>query len=208
MEYLYKVEIEDMIKELVWNYRQLLLPDITSDGANAAGNARFVRESEQAWSVLEAAFKHEGQFSKELLEDMSDGALERIQNRIVSWTTDMTWPDGGSSGFWKSTATTAEECSEKTSVFMQDRYWPFTKIIRCVVMAAVSTGRACLLTRNTSIYLDAQVLKTGLILADLPGRRSRPLTVHSPGSELIHMVRSPRYQPRQSTSHRKVSHEV
>lgn len=137
MEYLSKAEIEEAIKELVWNYRQPLLPDVQSSEGNAADNAQFVRESEQAWSVLDAAFKHEPQFSKEMLEDMNEGALERIQNRLISWTNDMTWPDGGSSGFWKSSATTADECVEKTNVFMQDRYWPFTKIIRYVIAFAV-----------------------------------------------------------------------
>ena len=130
VEYLSKAEIADTIKELVWNYRQVFLPGAQSDEAYAGDDARFVRESEQAWCVLEAAFKHEGQFSKEMLQDMSEGALERIQDQLISWTDDIAWPDGGSSGFWTSSATTPEECSEKTSIFMQDRYWPFTKIIR------------------------------------------------------------------------------
>lgn len=119
-----------MVKELLWSYRQLFLPGVDSDLTSAVDYARFTRESEQAWSALEAAFQHQRQFRRQMLQDMSEGALERIQDQLIAWTGDMEWPDGGDSGFWKSTATNAEECSEKTSIFMQDRYWPFTKIIR------------------------------------------------------------------------------
>ncbi|RYP02574.1 hypothetical protein DL764_005748 [Monosporascus ibericus] len=149
VEYLARDEIADMVRELLWSYRQLFLPGVESDTTSAADYARYTRESEQAWSALEAAFKHQSRFSKEMLRDMSEGALERIQYQLIAWTNDMEWPEGGEAGCWRSTASNAEECREKTGLFMGDRYWPFTKIIR--------------------VYLNAQVLKTGLILADLPG---------------------------------------
>ncbi|RYO92978.1 hypothetical protein DL762_001340 [Monosporascus cannonballus] len=149
VEYLAKDEIAEMVRELLWSYRQLFLPGVDSDTTSAVDYARYTRESEQAWSALEAAFQHQSRFSKEMLRDMSEGALERIQDQLIAWTNDMEWPDGGEAGCWKSTAGNAEECREKTGLFMQDRYWPFTKIIR--------------------VYVNAQVLKTGLILADLPG---------------------------------------
>ncbi|RYP05881.1 hypothetical protein DL765_009691 [Monosporascus sp. GIB2] len=149
VEYLAKDEIAEMVRELLWSYRQLFLPGVDSDTTSAVDYARYTRESEQAWSALEAAFQHQSRFSKEMLRDMSEGALERIQDQLIAWTNDMEWPDGGEAGCWRSTAGNAEECREKTGLFMQDRYWPFTKIIR--------------------VYVNAQVLKTGLILADLPG---------------------------------------
>ncbi|RYP61155.1 hypothetical protein DL769_007837 [Monosporascus sp. CRB-8-3] len=149
VEYLPKADIAEMVRELLWSYRQLFLPGVESDNTPAADYARYTRESEQAWSALEAAFQHQSRFSKEMLRDMSEGALERIQDQLIAWTNDMEWPDGGEAGCWKSTANNAEECREKTGLFMQDRYWPFTKIIR--------------------VYLNAQVLKTGVVLADLPG---------------------------------------
>jgi hypothetical protein len=104
------------------------LPDSLSD----ADAAQFERESEQAWSGLEAGFMHEPRFSKEFLSDQTEGAAERIVNKLVEWTDDIPWPDGSDSGMWKATAGTADECCEKTSLFMQDRFWPFTKIIRSV----------------------------------------------------------------------------
>jgi len=114
----------------VWNYRQLFLPNIEEDEIDAKDYARYQRESEQAWSALEAAFKHQELFKKEWLSDMSEGALDKVTDQLIQWGRDIDWPEGGNSGIWKSMADTAEECCEKTSIFMQDKFWPFTKIIR------------------------------------------------------------------------------
>ncbi|RDW73267.1 hypothetical protein BP6252_07174 [Coleophoma cylindrospora] len=148
VEYFSKSEIEEVVKELLWNYRQIFLPDMENDEVDAKEYTRCTRESELAWSALEAGFKHQRSFNKELLRDMSDEGLAKATDQLVQWAHDIEWPDGGT-GTWKSTADTAEECCNKTSIFMQDRFWPFTKIIR--------------------VYLNAQVLKTGAVLTDLPG---------------------------------------
>jgi hypothetical protein len=108
----------------------LFLPDIEADKVDAKDYIRYQRESEQAWSALEAAFKHQKLFKKEFLSDVSEGALEKVTDQLIQWTQDLDWPEGGNDGMWKSTADTAEECCGKTTIFMQDRFWPFTKIIR------------------------------------------------------------------------------
>lgn len=130
VEYLSNTEIEDLIKELLWKYRQLFLPEIESDEVDAKDYARYVRESEQAWSALEAAFQHQSSFSSNYIQDMSAGAFDRIAEQLIMWSRELEWPEGGNNGKWSSTASTAEECYEKTNVFTQDQFWPFTKIIR------------------------------------------------------------------------------
>lgn len=130
VEYLSITEIETVLKELLWSYRQLYLPGVESDEISAQDYARYQRESAQAWSALEAAFQHKRDFRPERLQDMTEGALERITSQLVQWSQEIEWPSGGADGIWKSTANTADECSEKTELFMADRYWPFTKIIR------------------------------------------------------------------------------
>ncbi|RKK19393.1 hypothetical protein BFJ65_g6115 [Fusarium oxysporum f. sp. cepae] len=149
VEYLSAPEIRDMIQELLWSYRQLYLPGVESDETSEQDYNRYMRESEQAWSALHAAFKHKRQFTKKFAQDMSNGALERITGQLIEWAQEIEWPAGGVDGFWTSTAQTADECVEHTKLFMQDKFWPFTKIIR--------------------VYLNSQVLKTGVVLADLPG---------------------------------------
>ncbi|KAM0549484.1 hypothetical protein ACHAPJ_009300 [Fusarium lateritium] len=149
VEYLSAPGVRELIKELLWSYRQLFLPGVESSETSEQDYNRYMRESEQAWSALHAAFKHKRQFTQKYAQDMSDGASERITDQLIEWARQTEWPRGGADGFWTSTAQTAEECVEHTKLFMQDKFWPFTKIIR--------------------VYLDSQVLKTGVVLADLPG---------------------------------------
>jgi hypothetical protein len=132
VEHLSASEIDELIKELVWNYRKLYLPDVEDENVSAEEYQQYQRESELAWYTLEAAFKHRREFKQDLLRDMSDGAADKITGQLISWTEDLEWPEGNGSanGVWKSTAQTAEECCEKTTAFMQDRLWPFTKLIR------------------------------------------------------------------------------
>ena len=131
-EYLSESEIEELMKELVWSYRQLYLPNLEQE-ASSEDYKRYQAESERAWSALEAAFGHHPEFRKEFLRDQSPEAPDKIVTRLLEWTKDLDWPEGGIDGVWKSTAQSAEECCDKTAIFMRDRVWPFTKIIRHVV---------------------------------------------------------------------------
>lgn len=135
VEYLSTMEISQHIDELLWNFRRLFLPRAEElskceDRVSEKEYARYERESDQAWSALEAAFQHETLFTRDFLSDNSVGALERVTSQLLDWAHGIQWPDSGSSGIWKSTAHTADECCELTSTFMQDKLWPFTKIIR------------------------------------------------------------------------------
>jgi hypothetical protein len=132
VERLSQAGIKELIKELVWNYRQLYLPAVEENEVTVEEYQRYERESDLAWFALEAAFKHRQEFSREFLRDKSDGAKARIADQLIRWTEDLEWPmsESSESGLWKSTARTAQECCEKTSVFMRDQFWPFTKIIR------------------------------------------------------------------------------
>ena len=114
----------------MWSYRQLYLPTVESSEVSDREYARYQRESEYAWAALHAAFGHEVGFTTEFLRDMSNGSSDRIATRTSQWIHGITWPEGAQGGVWESTADTAEECCEKTKVFMQNRLWPFTKVIR------------------------------------------------------------------------------
>ncbi|KAJ5639534.1 uncharacterized protein N7484_007396 [Penicillium longicatenatum] len=149
VEYLSDSAIKEHIKELLWSFRRVLLPDIASGSGNVADITRYRTESSQAWSSLETAFSHEKNFNREFLEDISDGAFSRIANQLLQWTATIPWPQGALNGKWATYAKSAEECFEKTRPFMRDRLWPFTKIIR--------------------VCIDAPILNMGLVIVDLPG---------------------------------------
>ncbi|CAK7207059.1 hypothetical protein SEUCBS139899_009867 [Sporothrix eucalyptigena] len=110
---------------------------------------KYETESNIAWSALHTAFGHESELTQEFAQDMSTGADVHILNKLVEWAGRIKWPPGSVKGYWTKTALTVEECAENTRPFMEDHFWPFTKTIR--------------------IHLNAQVLKSGIVLADLPG---------------------------------------
>ncbi|KAH0592355.1 hypothetical protein MHUMG1_09968 [Metarhizium humberi] len=109
----------------------------------------FPRLAKTAWSALDAAFRHHQEFSKQFLQDDSSGAVERIKAKLVRWAEEIDWPDDVVDSVWRSSARDSRECFEMTRKYMGDKHWPFTKIIR--------------------VYINAQILKTGIVLADLPG---------------------------------------
>ena len=150
VEYLTKPEIEDMVKELVWNYRHVLLPDISADTMSAEEFQQLERQREVAWSALSAAFSHHKDLQS-LCDRDHEGAYDDTVQRLIEWAGQLEWPDKGIHGKCQYLANTAEECSEKTEQFMDDKFWPFTRVIR--------------------IFSRSQVLKSGLILVDLPGLR-------------------------------------
>lgn len=90
---------------------------------------RIEREAEHAWSALEAAFGHHAGFGREMLTDQSRD-VSLIVAQLVQWSQELKWPEGDIEGMWVTTAADADECSEKTSIFMHNKFWPFTKIMR------------------------------------------------------------------------------
>ena len=145
VEYLSDSDIGEYVEELIWSYRQFFMKEWSE---NDKDFNKQEAESEVAWSTLNAAFGDRGKL-KTLFGDDSHAGLQVIKDKLLEWCKDLAWPEGGNSGLWISTAETADECCDKTAVFMNDRLWPFTKVIR--------------------IYLDAPVLQAGVVLADLPG---------------------------------------
>lgn len=138
-----------MVEELLWSFRQLFLPRLdTEQEIDSEEQKRIERESTVAKSALESVFHQQKGFSVDFLSDNSEGASERIKIQLLEWIKNIEFP-ADDSGLWKASADTSDECQELTSAFLEDRLWPFTKMIR--------------------VYLDAEVLKTGVVLADLPG---------------------------------------
>ena len=165
-------EIHHLLKELVWNYRQLYHPGSLNNGSSDHGHDEtrvdYERLSSLAWSTLETAFKHKREFNQDFLRDESQGAMDRITNTLIEWTNDIIWPGT------TITVETAKACSRMLTGFMKDRLWPFMKVIRQAQRSSYPIFRQRANIRR--VYLSSQVLKTGVVLADLPGKL--PCIVH------------------------------
>ncbi|KAL2430402.1 hypothetical protein ABEF95_006730 [Exophiala dermatitidis] len=158
VEYLSKEAVKHHIEELLWSYRnQHYLDKADEKGSlrDAKGQSRLSNrdheyielEAERAWSALKAAFGHHSGFGREMLASQTR-KTSSIVAQLVQWSQELQWPKGIMNGKWQTTANDADGCCEKVSTFMRDKFWPFTKIIR--------------------IFIDAPVLRSGVIIADLP----------------------------------------
>ncbi|KAF2435416.1 hypothetical protein EJ08DRAFT_336765 [Tothia fuscella] len=85
------------------------------------------------------------------LRQVSIGDLETMQGKFLGLIEQMLWPDGQheKSGSWTGLADGVQECNRITKVFTQGCLSIFTKLVR--------------------VKLDSDLLRTGVVLADLPG---------------------------------------
>lgn len=142
-------EMEDFLTELVWSYRQTYIPDL-EDSLSPEEYKQSRDESETAKSSLSTAFGHIDKLEVVLQQALeSDDMAEDTVHQLLEWSKQLPWPPCDKKGCYEATADTAEGCIIVTDQFAEEALWPFTKIIR--------------------IFLDAEVLDTGVVLADLPG---------------------------------------
>ncbi|KAL8884624.1 MAG: hypothetical protein Q9215_007377 [Flavoplaca cf. flavocitrina] len=152
VEYCNEAEINEQLHELLVSYRELYQPGIEKELEN---NEQLYQEIEKkstvAASTLQSIFPDHPEATPIRMKDQSDGAFEQILENLKRLASLIEWPADAKNGRWTATAASAAECHDKVAYFMKKGLWPLTNVVR--------------------IYLNAQVLKTGVILADLPGYR-------------------------------------
>ncbi|CZR60546.1 uncharacterized protein PAC_10442 [Phialocephala subalpina] len=139
-------EIGDQLKELLWSYRQFYLSDLDDKNATADDQKRLEQQSKVAWDTLQAAFGDKDILTEKLLKK-SVGAEDRIREWLEEWTEELEWPDDR-----RLEKSCLPICGRSSKLFgnFGDSNRTFS----------ADDGR---------VYLDAEVLKSGAILGDLPG---------------------------------------
>jgi hypothetical protein len=140
VEYSTGIALEEIVTNMAWSSRLFLLQGAKEASQNLHGEESDLdecqKESLVAQEGLMSAFGHLQGFSVEFLLDMSDGAGDRVTEQCIKWVHAIEWPTGGwtttenGSTVWHSAVNTVEECAEKTGIFMKDKFWPFTKVIK------------------------------------------------------------------------------
>ncbi|KAL8994209.1 MAG: hypothetical protein Q9169_005755 [Polycauliona sp. 2 TL-2023] len=152
VEYCNETEIDEQLHELLVSYRELYQPGLEKQLEN---DERLYREIETkstvAASTLQSIFPDHPAVAPSQLRDQDEGAFERILDELKRLALLIKWPSDAANGRWTATATSPGECHDKVAYFMEKGLWSLTNVVR--------------------IYLSAQVLKTGVVLADLPGYR-------------------------------------
>jgi hypothetical protein len=123
-------EIDDLLRELIWSYRQFYLCDLDERGVTLDEQKRLEEQSKLAWDTLQGAFGSNENLTEEYLQDQSDGAEKRIETQLICWREELQWPFDSTERKWLGTAETVDEYNEKTRDFLSGNLWPFIKVIR------------------------------------------------------------------------------
>ena len=118
----------DMLKELAWSYRRPTLVDPAGLRTQEEKDEyeRFKAEHKVAKSALQAAFgHHEGLW--QVCDRRSESAITEIADELFRWSNDLGLP---SNGKWEMYSNSPTECRRQLRARMEDKLWPFTKVIR------------------------------------------------------------------------------
>ena len=137
-------EIDEQLEAFLRDYQQ---PFITpSNELTAEEFSKLEQNSESAEQVFETAFSGFDDFNVDKLRHQDfQAALSVLQAHAKQ----LRWPPGMKNGEWSCNAETTEECHASLKPFMDNGTWPFIT--------------------SMSVHLDSRVLRSGIILADLPG---------------------------------------
>lgn len=168
-------ELRTQLSELVHSYRRYLFHKDSLEG-------RELRDAEALYKLatdtFEAMFRSRMRKKTFIIADAEDKVLETM----MGWAREL----GPQAKSRRRTFTDSEACSSVLSELCSEvrgskkpASWPYTKKIR-FVLGFVTAGRCprgntpaanLSFSHHTSVYLDAHVLRNGLVLVDLPGLR-------------------------------------
>ncbi|KAJ5595499.1 uncharacterized protein N7459_001707 [Penicillium hispanicum] len=150
-------ERSELLKELLQDYRTWRCDESRENVESAdlpEERQRAKVAADRAWQMLEALFKAESKFSQEFLRSESRNAVSSILKKLDQWASGKITDDH----CHLIKATDVDHCKSQldglTSGSQNDEasgLWLFLKLVR--------------------VYLDSPLLKTGVVLADLPGFR-------------------------------------
>ena len=183
-----KQHIEEQIDDLLFEFRAPHEPGILERLQQDSDEFRDIeRKSEVAFSTIDSLLGKYGEITRDFLldtsswdTDTSKGSVEDIKTCLHGFAESIEWPQGTEGGQWEETAASPRECRQKVAQFMDNGFWPLIDTVKYVAepkhlsMCFVDAG-LCI-----RIYLSAQILKTGIILVDLPGWLSsiQPATIN------------------------------
>ena len=175
-DFMDNAEVRELLEELLsavrkyytGAFREVSEPGEQEDIRSAAG---------RAWNTLLSLFPDQPELDLDFVSQEGGDAVEPIITRLEEWAmaAQDSRPGGRNSLQYSVVANHADECMEQLDSLMADSRdrnrpasWPFVKLIRFETVSSSIPDIDAFLT-TTRVYLSSPVLRTGLILADLPG---------------------------------------
>ncbi|OBT38703.1 hypothetical protein VE00_10646 [Pseudogymnoascus sp. WSF 3629] len=140
-------EIDGLLRQCVVDYRQYHLRDLDHPLANSEEEV-LQKKAKVAWDTLMAAFGNTPGCTEVRFQDQAI-SIGYIHREVRAWKDSIQWPVGFNAPGVLIHSAVPEDCVSGIDAFLSGRIWPFVKVVR--------------------IYLDAEVLNSGLVLVDLPG---------------------------------------
>ncbi|KAE8325321.1 hypothetical protein BDV39DRAFT_194466 [Aspergillus sergii] len=158
VDYMNEDEVNELLEALVQSFR-MYYTDFYREVTSIEDQERIRNQSTRAWSTLNSLFRNQPELTHEFLSDQTDGALSGILEQLRDWAAQSyTRRPGGAALQHTIIPGNVQECRYHLDMLTMDPHdeseatiWPFIRLIR--------------------VYLRSPVLKTGLVLADLPGFR-------------------------------------
>ncbi|KFY43837.1 hypothetical protein V494_01801 [Pseudogymnoascus sp. VKM F-4513 (FW-928)] len=148
-------EIEGLLQQCVVDYRQYHLRDLDHPLANSEEEL-LQKKAKVAWDTIAAAFGNTPGCTERRFRDQAI-SIDYIQREVRTWKDGIQWPVGFNAPGVLIHSAVPEDCVSRIDNFLSGRIWPFVKVVR--------------------IYLDAEILNSGLVLVDLPGRFLRDIPI-------------------------------
>ncbi|CAI7614861.1 unnamed protein product [Penicillium glandicola] len=165
-QFMTEQEMKELLDELLSSFRQFHVNSFFRE-LNTAEEQRKCRDAaERAWETFQSLFSNQPTLTMDFLSADYDGAQSDLLTQLERWAyAGLTLRPGGSDALeYSMIAGDLKECKDSLDLLTTNNMgdgkpalWPFIKLIR--------------------VYLSSPILKTGLILADLPALES---TFNSP----------------------------
>lgn len=139
VEYSNETDTQELLHELLYSYQEFWSPDVErlaqSEKTEETKEYNTIENrSGAALATLRSIFPEADEINTEYLKDRSDGAFDKILQRLKHLAQELQWPEGAQDGTWIATATDAGACREQVDLFMKNGLWPLTNVVRSVYM--------------------------------------------------------------------------
>ncbi|KAJ5161426.1 hypothetical protein N7492_006818 [Penicillium capsulatum] len=173
-EFMTTQEMRELIEELLVNFRQFYVASAYHE-LEGPDQQDCRSSADRAWETFQSLFKGQPSLTIKFLSDDTTNAYPRILEQLERWAyIGLARRPGGPDALEHSViAGDLKECADCLDFLAADSkedntpaLWPFVKLIRSVRHYKPERKLLLMLIR---VYLDSPILRTGLVLADMPG---------------------------------------
>lgn len=171
-------EMQELLEELVRSFRQGYTEAIHDEGLTEQDRQKIIDTANRSWETLNSLFRNQAGLTHEFLSNQNNSEtviLERLKEWAIAVIAGR--PGAADNLRFSFVANDLVECKNQLDALTttpsggeSPAIWPFIKLIRCVYITVLYIYiNELTIDDLRRVYLQSPVLRTGLILADLPG---------------------------------------